>query len=548
MFRTLLRDFRWPAILLSLWLISLAGIQSIPLEDHEVFVLQTTQEMKARGDWVLPSFNYEPRLKKPPFNYWATEVVSRLDPFNTDIQVWHGRLVSLLAGLVMVLATYHAGRTLYDPATGKLASLLLLGMQGYVNLLHSARPDFLYSAFCGLQLFSWIYAWKAEDGTNRQRLCGWLGWIMAGLATLTKGPQVPAVFLLGLLVFLLSGPDRKRTLKVLRPFFGIGMFCLLILPWWIMLQHQLRALGVDIARTQLSGSLLTNLAGWKEVASGYYLWTLLSLMLPASFLVPFLIPRLWRKRKAAAEPTRIMFYASLALLIVFTVGGHYRKHYLLPLLPISALFLANAVHTGAYPRVNERWKKILLGAFGVLAALCLGMILRDKAFLSLAWILLISVPLFWLLRQELKSPGWEPGRCSTQLVRASAAVAILTIGYNAFLPMAVTRWRAAEQAFAKTIGGTLRSADLIIQWKSDSAVLPFYAKRPVVRIDDPDRLAAYYRENRPAHRIYAVLPRIELSSFTTVVENRPLQSVSRLRHPEDDLVFVELSGLKNPNP
>jgi len=335
---------------------------------------------------------------------------------------------------------------------------------------------------------------------------------------------------------------------VLRPFFGIGLFCLLILPWWIMLQHQLKTLGVDIAQTQLSGSLLKNLAGWKEVASGYYLWTLMSLMVPASFLVPFLAPRLWRNRKAATEPTRIMLYASVVLLIVFTIGGHYRKHYLLPLLPISALFLANAVHAGAYPRLSDRWKKILLGAFGVLAALCLGMIFRDKAFLSLAWILVISVPLFYLLRQELKPPGWEPDRCSTQLVRASAAVAILTIGYNAFLPKAVTRWRAAEQAFAETIGETLRPADLIIQWKSDSAVLPFYAKRPVLRIDDLDKLTAYYRENRPAHRIYAVLPKIELSGFTAAVENRPLQSVSRLRHPEDDLVFVELSGLKNPNP
>ena len=543
MLRTFLKRFRWPAILLGLWLISLAGIHSIPLEDHEVFVLQTTQEMRSRGDWVLPSFNYEPRLKKPPFNYWATATLSHLDPFSDGVRVWHGRMVSLLAGLAMVLATYCAGRTLYGPATGKLASLLLLGMQGYVSLLHSARPDFLYSAFCGLQLFAWIYAWKAEDGSTRQRLCGWLGWIMAGLATLTKGPQGPAVFLAGMLIFLLSGPDRRRVLKVLRPFFGIGLLLLLVLPWWIMLRHQLATMHVDIAQTQLSGSLLKNLAGWREILSGYYLWTLLSLMAPASLLLPFLAPRLWRCRREAGAPTRIMLYACAVLLVVFTLGGHYRKHYLLPLLPIFALFLAHAVHTGAYAGLQGRWKRILTGLFWTLAAFCLAMVFRAKDFGTLAGVALVAVPLFLLLRQELELPEWTPGRGSTQLVTASAAVAILTIGFNAYLPKAVTRWRTAEQAFARHVGETLQPADLIVQWKSDTSVLPFYARRPVPVFGDLDALRTFFGQNHPAHRVYAVLPRTELPVLSAALENRTLETIQRARHPEDDLVFVELTGL-----
>lgn len=107
---------RWPLILLGLWMVTLIGIDSIPLENHELFVLQTTREMETRGDWIVPSFNNELRLKKPPLNYRATAAISHLDPFSEDVQIWHGRMISLLAGLVMVLATYHAGKTMYSPA------------------------------------------------------------------------------------------------------------------------------------------------------------------------------------------------------------------------------------------------------------------------------------------------------------------------------------------------------------------------------------------------------------------------------------------------
>jgi len=356
------------------------------------------------------------------------------------------------------------------------------------------------------------------------------------------------VFLIGILIFLLAGPDRKRTLRVLRPFFGVGLCCLLVLPWWFLLQHQLKTLGVDIEKTQLSGSLLTNLAGWKEILSGYYLWTLLSLMVPASLLVPFLLPRVWRTRASATGPTRMLLLASAVLLVVFTVGGHYRKHYLLPLLPISAMLLANAVHTGAYPGLKDRWKHLLLGAFAVLAALCLGLILRNRDFAALSWMLLNAIPLFYLLRQELRLPAWESDRSSAQLVMASAAVAILTTGYTAFLPMAITRWRASEQAFAKTIGATLQPSDLIVQWQSNVHLLPFYTKRPVPAFGELDKLAAYYLEHKAAHNLYVVFPRAELPRFSAVFDGKVLQTIKRQRHPEDDLVFMTLSGLKSTQP
>lgn len=542
MLKRFLTQYRWPVILLCLWMTTLTGIHRIPLEDHEVFVLQTTREMAAKGEWVLPSFNYEPRLQKPPFNYWATAALSHLDVSSDDIDVWHGRLVSLLAGLVLVLATYHLGTRLFDPVTGRLGALILISAQGYANLTHSARPDFLYSTFSALGLFAWIHAWKAEDGSRRQAAYAWLGWALAGVATLTKGPQVPVLFLAGLTIFLVSGPDRRRTLRILRPFTGVVLFCALVLPWWLLLQQKLKLLNVDIHQTQLSGSLLRNLASLKELASAYYLRTLFGLMLPVSLVAPFLAPRLWKRWKPADEPTRLLIYVSLLLLVVFTLGGHYRKHYMLPLLPVGALFLAQAIGCGADQGLGRIGRRVLYGAILVLGVVFLGLILQQQAYLSLVWLLLSALPLVVLVAGRQEAADMKP--YAVQLAPVLVAITILTTGYTAFFPSSMDRWRSAEQAFAQQVGRTLQPGDVIVQWKSDSPILPYFAKRPVVRFDDWKPLVAYYSEHAPAQGVFAVIPKRILPEFLATFDGQTLQSVENRRHPEKDLVFVRLTGLK----
>lgn len=541
--RLLERSCRWPLILVCLWLITLTGIRSIPIEDHEVFVVQTTREMETRGDWVLPSFNYEPRLQKPPFNYWATAAVSRLDPTSSEAQVWHGRLISLLAGLALVLATYRVGSTFYGPTVGKLASLLLLSMQGYANLTHNARPDFLYATLGVLQLYAWMYAWKAEDGTWRQRIFGWLGWGMAGLATLTKGPQLPAVFLAGTVLFLaVRRVDRRRMLKVLRPFVGLALCAAIVLPWWLLLQQRLDALQVDLSQTQLSGSLLKNLASWKEILSFYYPLTLFSLMLPASFLLPFLLRRMWRDRAETAAATRLQLYAGAVLLVVFTLGGHYRKHYLLPLLPLGALCLASAVsHAGGYSALKGWAKRIVMGLIGAVAIGCVVSLILEHGYAALAWMALVAVPLAMLLRAERQDPAWEGDRLATQWMKATVVLILVVTGYIAYFPSSQDRWRRTMEGFAEGVGETLRPDDTLIQWKSTSFILPLYARRPVARFDDPAAFEAWLKTQPADRAVYVVVPTAALPDFATRYTHQVISAIDHPRHPSKSLVLARLT-------
>ena len=123
-----------------------AGIASLPPDEHEILVLRTAHEMHERGDWIVPYFNGEPRLKKPPLSYWLTGMTAALAGADGAVVAWHGRVPSLLAGLLMTLLLVWSGHRFYSPSAALYATGLFVSSAGYFSYVHDARPDFLYAA------------------------------------------------------------------------------------------------------------------------------------------------------------------------------------------------------------------------------------------------------------------------------------------------------------------------------------------------------------------------------------------------------------------
>jgi 4-amino-4-deoxy-L-arabinose transferase-like glycosyltransferase len=527
-----------PLILIALWLVGLVGIVSIPVERHGIFVVETAQEMQVSGDWVLPRFNGEPRLNKPPLNYWATVLVAKLDPFHSEVQIWHGRLVSLLAALALGLATYRAGTLLYGRTTGFLAALILAASEQLVEISHNSRPDMLYAAFCALLLFAWMDAWRAEDGSRRQLWYSLAGWLAAALATLAKGPQVPAVFLLGILVFLLTGPDRRRVLRIFRPLGGILLYCAIVLPWWILLNQRLESLGIKIEESQMSGSLLRNMAQWYELLSVYYLWTLPLCMLPASLALPFVARRLWNKRKAPpGTATRMLLVVGATWLVVFTLGGHYRSHYVLPILPLPALALARALllppPLAALPR---KWWMALLGMACAAILACAATLLFQGHIVALVLLSGAGGLLYILVRGGLNADEWKPTPLTRQLVVLLVLSAVAVAGGNALLPLHPRR--AAEQALAARIQQTLGPDDPLIQWNMYKEVLAFYHDQPVATFTKTAELENLVETS--GKPVFAVVHSRELEALAQSFNIEILDSTTSIRKQSKHLSFVKL--------
>lgn len=532
------------AILLIAWLSLFAGIQSIPVEDHEALVLQTSREMSERGDWVLPYFNGEARLKKPPLNYWITMTIARLDPFSADIEPWHGRVSSMLGGLILLVVIAYAGGRLHDGQAGFLAALLLLGTKGFADYSHHARPDFLYSVLCALQLAAWIGAWQAKDGSFSQWRRAGLGWVLAGLATLTKGPQVPAIFLLGLLLFLLCGEDRRRTPKVLRPFSGLPILLALCLPWWWLLQQRLRTTGIDLGETQLSGSLLKSLASWREVLSFYYVFELLRLLLPVCLILPPLIAWNWRKFAKPRGVERLLVYVTGATLVVFTLAGHYRPHYMLPLLPVLAVLLAGWISRIEGHSMPQKVWRVFLGIGVAGLVVCAGLLVREQQYGSAILLSLTSGALGFLLRKEAGKAVSSERPLFQQLIAASILCCLLFSGFNA-LPSR-NESREQNRNFAVSIGRAVTAGDYLATWRTALDIVPYYARHQVVRIQDLDELRARFEQKGSGQNVYVVTLQKEIPALGRRFELSVLETKENTRKPGKSLVFAKILNLRSP--
>lgn len=530
------------AMLLLAWLSLFAGINTIPIESHESFVLQTAREMGMNNDWVLPYYNGEPRLNKPPLNYWLTMGISYLDPASDDIEPWHGRVWPMLGGLLLVLATAYMGNKLYGGHAGLLAAALLLCTKGFTEFSHNARPDFLYSALCVLQLFAWIAAWRAEDDSRAQRLNAVLGWGLAALATLSKGPQVPAVFLIGFILFLLGGIDRKRTIKILRPFSGVMILLVLCLPWWLLLQERVRILGVNIHNTQLSGSLLKTMSSLKEILSFYYVSRLALLSLPVTVLAPLL---LYLKRKRFGSPDdcdRLLLYVGATSLAVFTLAGHYRSHYMLPLLPLATLLLAASANRITIDLIPEKAWRCLFW-FGAVSLGIYPVLLLGKQQYATGLLLAVTgFLLVLLLKTEIREPVWFDHQTASKLMTFSLLATLLFAGFNAY---SFRGNRDGDRDFAVTVGKTLRSGDLLAALKNYPEVLPYYARHAVVTVEELDELKKLYNEKSDGQNFYLLVQQNDVAAANEIFYATELLAVRGNRKPGNKTVFTRLQGIRN---
>ncbi|HWC06843.1 MAG TPA: glycosyltransferase family 39 protein [Gemmatimonadota bacterium] len=321
-----------------------------PLEVHEAYVVQTAQEMSQRGSWVVPWFNGQPRLKKPPLSYWATALVGRVrghDP----IEPADGRIPSALAGVGILALVLWTGRRFYGSGTALLAGVMLISSVGYFHYTHGARSDMLYAfwAMAALAAFA-VSTGRAQAGRSTGG-AALVMWVCFGLGTLTKGPQVPAMFLAAFAGWTaLERFGWRRALETIRPFAGAAVFLALTIPWWLAMERAAGIAGVDPA--QLEGSLLR-----PGPFSPEYLFRLPQILIPWALLLPVVVVLEWRTEGGRA--TRLLALVVAVTFLALSFGSQQRAFYVLPLLGPAVLLLAAGTTRALAGRVEHprlgRW-------------------------------------------------------------------------------------------------------------------------------------------------------------------------------------------------
>src|SRR6478609_489006 len=104
-------------LFLAAGIVYLAGNRSVGLWDRdEPRYAQASRQMLQSGNWIVPYYLDEPRLKKPPLIYWCQASAMKLFGAEGDAGTFAARLPSVIAMLLTGAAMYGFARSEIGPS------------------------------------------------------------------------------------------------------------------------------------------------------------------------------------------------------------------------------------------------------------------------------------------------------------------------------------------------------------------------------------------------------------------------------------------------
>jgi len=335
----------------------------------EVRYANAYQNLVNSGKWMVLSLNGQPYPDKPPVYFWFLWLLDTVTPADMPTVFFLG---AALSGLFFLMASYVLARVLGFNRTVSLAGvLILLSTFLLAGLFHYSRMDLMFAALIVLSHACFFKAFS-EKMQGRYPLYGFL---LAGLATLVKGPLGFIFPLLTCAVYLLwKGQIRKFFTRQM----ALGLLGMLgILMAWI--------LGVILAE---GPSFLIDTVLGKHVIQRatntfhhsepfyYYLvafplawlpWTLFAFVAPVKRA--FSLEHWggwWASRRESGPRTFLWIMFGATFIFLSSLSGKVLI-YILPMFPPLAFLIGDAMANMDETRTKRFWT-IVAGLWCVLGA------------------------------------------------------------------------------------------------------------------------------------------------------------------------------------
>ena len=367
---------------------------------------EASREMIQRADYVVPRFNNQLRLDKPPLAYWA-QVASYRIFGESDFSARFPSAVA--AGLVALVILAWAYR-INAPAAGWWAAIIFtLSLQTFVHA-KAAVADMWLVLF--MTLAHWAgYELLADSSptagrkipvqfrsvTHYRRTKWWLIFYLSlALGFLAKGP-IGWIPLLTVLITISLTRDWRSARHFKFPL-GILLMLAVVAAWGIpaLIRTHGQFLTVGIGRHVIGRSLAT-MEGHGASSFGMYLLllpfyfvTIFVSFFPWSIKLPWLIRQLRRQKKSGImrfrqgyvgqggpdysgnEIDNYLLTSIAIIFVIFTLVSTKLPHYTLPAFPLLALLLARHWQEAATVKNHSSsFQRIATGAACVLIAIAL---------------------------------------------------------------------------------------------------------------------------------------------------------------------------------
>ncbi len=205
------------------------GLGSLGLTDRdEGRNAEAGREMYETGNYISPTFNYEPRFAKPVFVYWLMSLSYHV----FGVSEFAARFPSAIFGVGLILLQYLFLTRCRGPVVGLFGAAMLLLNLEIIGLSRMALTDSVLIFFTTLSLYGF---WLGLYGEGRERHYLWFFYIGMALATLTKGPIGFLIPMLAVGLHLWLTRSWGLFWRHGFPIPGLLLFLLLALPWYLIM-------------------------------------------------------------------------------------------------------------------------------------------------------------------------------------------------------------------------------------------------------------------------------------------------------------------------
>lgn len=365
------------------------GTWSVPLIDRdEPRFAEASREMIERGNYVVPRFNNQLRLDKPPLAYWAQVASYKIFGEND----FAARFPSAIAAALVAISTLCWGNRIGGNRVGWWGAVIFaLSLQTFVHA-KAAVADMWLVLF--VTLAHWA-GWELLFGKrsaptvqpsafNLQPFFAWwvVFYISLALGFLAKGP-IAWTPLLTLAAMKFFAPD----IRIARRFkFGRGILLMLaIVALWgvpALIQTHGEFLRIGIGRHVIGRSFSameshgSNSLGIYLLLLPFYFVTIFASFFPWSIKLPSLTKKLRSQRDQGrlrddgygGQADLYLITGAAIIFIIFSLIKTKLPHYTLPALPLLALLAARHIENERFLKSVATCMVCLYLALGLLAA------------------------------------------------------------------------------------------------------------------------------------------------------------------------------------
>ncbi len=340
---------------------------------NEAFYVETPREMMERGDYINPTFNYEPRVNKPVLSYWIVAGFYHLFGVSVGVE----RLPIAIGGIVLIVTAFFLARAAApDRYSTAAAWWAALGLAVSPRLLMFARRIFIdiyISMFMALTL---LFFALAERYPRRRRLFLVLMYACVGLGILTKGPIAALLPGLVFAVYLIVHRELGRTREMLLPL-GTLIVLVIVVPWYAALYQQS---GWAPIKSFLFGENVARYVDGVGVNADRPFWWYLPVVFSDSFpwsLFLFPAAALWLRERVGARRAgdvdfrirTLLWIWILGIVGFFSLSAGKQDLYIYPIVPALVALAGIVIARALEPQAPEtpRLTLVMMTIGGLLA-------------------------------------------------------------------------------------------------------------------------------------------------------------------------------------